>query len=145
MPNISNETLLERDDRAVAVSQKESVVAVGESVNAQKISESVFRPQQNTPVPNSDTPLPSGYQSQPWPLCLLLNQNESLLERIDHAATKTRIRLVTAMENVTVQKVAEAVLSEMQVKSWSDLGVQIQDVPSLNGLMVTEGKVIFFF
>ncbi|KAI4303899.1 hypothetical protein MLD38_039480 [Melastoma candidum] len=143
-PNNSNVGLLEKRAGRAVTEQKEPAVIVGETVNLQKVLESVIRPQKKTLGSIPDSSLASGSQSQPFLLSLLPNRNGSLLEKIDRAAMKARRDLVIARENVTVQKVSEAVLLEMHANSWSDLGFQIHDVPSLNGLMANEAKINSF-
>lgn len=71
-----------------------------------------------------------------------LQNPNMLLERIDRSAVKARRYLIAARESVSSWKVSQAVVSELQVDSWSSLGFQMQEVPSLQRLMVIEGKVI---
>ncbi|CAM8975537.1 unnamed protein product [Rhodiola kirilowii] len=66
------------------------------------------------------------------------------VDKVDAAVIKARRELVAAGESVSSLKVSEAVLLKLQVQSWSSLGFQMQDVPSLNQLMVIEGKINAF-
>ncbi|KAL9667858.1 hypothetical protein QQ045_002227 [Rhodiola kirilowii] len=51
---------------------------------------------------------------------------------------------VAAGDSVSSWKVSEAVLLKLHVQSWSSLGFQMQDVPSLNQLIAIEGKINAF-
>lgn len=52
--------------------------------------------------------------------------------------------LVDGGEGVSSWKVVQSALVLLKVDSWGVLGFQMQDVPSLYRLMVTEGKVSVF-
>lgn len=68
--------------------------------------------------------------------------NEAL-ERIDRAVVKARLDLLAAGETASAWKVSQAVLLILKADSWESLGFQMQQVPSLHRLIVTEGKVCF--
>ncbi|XP_043719749.1 protein NO VEIN isoform X2 [Telopea speciosissima] len=65
-------------------------------------------------------------------------------ERIDCAVVKAHRNLLAVGESVSAWKVSQSALLFLQVDSWSSLGFQMQEIPSLNRLMVTEGKVNAF-
>ncbi|KAF5941918.1 hypothetical protein HYC85_019560 [Camellia sinensis] len=67
--------------------------------------------------------------------------NESL-ERVERAVVKARRDLLAAGESVSAWKVSQAALLSIQAESWDSLGMQMQQVPSLNRLIMTEGKFI---
>lgn len=54
---------------------------------------------------------------------------------------KAHCDLVAARESVSAWKVSQAALLVLKADSWESLGVQMQLVPSLNRLIVVEGKV----
>ncbi|WOL09515.1 hypothetical protein Cni_G18268 [Canna indica] len=66
------------------------------------------------------------------------------IQRVDAAATKAHRDLVDAGQSVSAWKVSQAALVALKVEAWSSLGFQIQDVPSLHSLIVTEGKINAF-
>ncbi|PKA53015.1 hypothetical protein AXF42_Ash001996 [Apostasia shenzhenica] len=66
------------------------------------------------------------------------------LEMIENAAAKAHANLVSAGENVSAWKVSQSALVSLKVDSWSSLGFQLQDVPTLRRLLLTEGKVNAF-
>lgn len=67
----------------------------------------------------------------------------TLIQIVDAAATKAHRELVAAGQSVSTWKVSQAALLALNIESWSSLGFQIQDVPSLHNLIITEGKVRF--
>ncbi|CAI0380218.1 unnamed protein product [Linum tenue] len=69
---------------------------------------------------------------------------KKFLEKIDRAADKARQDLIAAGESVTSWKVSQNVLLALQVDSWQSLGFRMQEIPSLNRLILTEGKVSAF-
>lgn len=69
--------------------------------------------------------------------------SKELLERIDRAVGKARSDLIAAGESVSAWKVSQSALLILQVDCWSSLGFQMQQVPSLHRLMLTEGKVMW--
>ncbi|XP_020260578.1 uncharacterized protein LOC109836938 [Asparagus officinalis] len=76
-------------------------------------------------------------------------QNASLnpkvtVERVESAAAKAQRDLATAGENVTAWKVSQATLVSLQVDSWSAVGFQLQEVPTLCRLLAIEGKINAF-
>ncbi|KAA8548393.1 hypothetical protein F0562_000077 [Nyssa sinensis] len=77
------------------------------------------------------------YHSQPT------RPNEAL-ERIDGAVLKAHHDLLTAGESVSSWKVSQSALLILQSDSWDSLGFQMQQVPSLHRLIVTEGKINAF-
>ncbi|KAM2711144.1 hypothetical protein EV1_031292 [Malus domestica] len=70
--------------------------------------------------------------------------SRDMLESIDHAVGKARYELSAAGENVSAWKVAQSALLMLKVDSWDSLGFQMQQVPSLNLLMLTEAKINAF-
>lgn len=50
--------------------------------------------------------------------------------------------IVAAGESVSAWKVCQSAVLKLKVDSWSSLGFQMQEVPSLHKLMVTETKVL---
>lgn len=67
------------------------------------------------------------------------------IQRVEAAAAKARRELIAAGQSVSAWKVSQAALLALKIEAWSSLGFQIQDVPSLHNLIVTEGKVSFPF
>ncbi|KAM1380549.1 hypothetical protein ACFX2I_022261 [Malus domestica] len=63
-----------------------------------------------------------------------------MLESIDRVVGKARYELTAAGENVSAWKVVQSTLLMLKVDSWDSLGFQMQQVPSLNLLMLTEAK-----
>lgn len=70
----------------------------------------------------------------------VVNPNE-VLEMVDRAVEKARGDLVCAGDSVSTWKVRQAALVILKTDSWDSFGFQMQEVPSLYRLMVTEGKV----
>ncbi|KAK6161734.1 hypothetical protein DH2020_005115 [Rehmannia glutinosa] len=70
-------------------------------------------------------------------------QNE-MIEKLDRAVMRARRDLLASNENVSTWKVSQAALLKVKAESWESLGFQMQQVPSLKGLLVTEGKVNAF-
>ncbi|KAM1049770.1 hypothetical protein ACFX11_031840 [Malus domestica] len=70
--------------------------------------------------------------------------SRDMLERIDRAVGKARDELAAAGENVSAWKVSQSALLMLKVDSWDSLGFQMQQVPSLNRLMLTEAKINAF-
>lgn len=68
-------------------------------------------------------------------------QRRQSLENIERAVAVACRNLLATGENVSSSRVSEDVLLALQAKSWKWLGFQIHEVPSLNSLMVREGKV----
>ena len=64
------------------------------------------------------------------------------VEEVDKAATNACAELKAAGENVSAWKVSQAALMALEIESWSSLGFQMQQVPSLNNLIAVEGKVM---
>ncbi|KAF5736629.1 hypothetical protein HS088_TW14G00776 [Tripterygium wilfordii] len=69
---------------------------------------------------------------------------KEVLERIDRAVMKARLNLLASKENVSAWNVSQAALVALQVDSWNSLGFQMQEIPSLHQLIVTEGKINAF-
>lgn len=67
--------------------------------------------------------------------------NKEVIERIDKAVIKARKDLVEAGKNVSAWKVSQAALVILNADTWDSLGFKVQEVPSLQSLIVTEGKV----
>ncbi|XP_061994244.1 protein NO VEIN isoform X1 [Rosa rugosa] len=66
------------------------------------------------------------------------------LERIDRAVEKARSDLIAAGESVSAWKVSQSTIRILEVDCWSSLGFQMQQVPSLHRLMLTQGKIDAF-
>ncbi|XP_031403779.1 protein NO VEIN isoform X1 [Punica granatum] len=66
------------------------------------------------------------------------------LERIERAVVRARWDLHASGESVSAWKVSQAVVSALRVDSWSSLGFQMQEIPSLHRLMLIEGKINAF-
>ncbi|KAM7485838.1 hypothetical protein LguiA_001847 [Lonicera macranthoides] len=90
----------------------------------------------NFPVQNRNF-WPNQFPYPLWP-------NVEVLEMIDRAVVKARLNLLAAGENASAWKVSQAALLILKVDSWELLGVQMQQVPSLHRLIVTEGKINAF-
>ncbi|KAK9081153.1 hypothetical protein Syun_030516 [Stephania yunnanensis] len=63
------------------------------------------------------------------------------IDRVDQAVTKAHHDLLAKGESVEAWKVAQSALLSLQVDSWRSLEVSMSQVPSLNRIMVIEGKV----
>ncbi|GFY81618.1 hypothetical protein Acr_01g0014270 [Actinidia rufa] len=87
-----------------------------------------FLPQQQFPN--------QSFQPQPPP------PGGETLERIERAIAKARRDLLTSRESVSAWKLTQSALLNLQAESWDKLGVQMQQVPSLHRLLITEGKVM---
>ncbi|CAN6722643.1 unnamed protein product [Malus baccata var. baccata] len=74
-----------------------------------------------------------------WP-----QNSRDMLESIDRAVGKARYELAAAGENVSAWKVVQSTLLMLKVDSWDSLGFQMQQVPYLNLLMLTEAKINAF-
>ncbi|XP_042515046.1 protein NO VEIN [Macadamia integrifolia] len=86
---------------------------------------------------------------QQFPKSLFLPQTSTskpneARDRIDRAVVKAHRDLLAAGESFSVWKVSQSLLLSLEVDSWSSLGFQLQDIPSLYRLMMTEGKVNAF-
>ncbi|KAK8965563.1 hypothetical protein KSP40_PGU007311 [Platanthera guangdongensis] len=66
------------------------------------------------------------------------------LEMVERAASKAHKDLLASGENVSVWKVSQSALVALKVDSWSSLGLQLQYVPTLQRLLLIEGKVNAF-
>lgn len=88
------------------------------------------------------------FQGFPQPQFTRPNGKEAL-EKIDREVVKARRDILASGDNVSAWKVSQAVCLALKVDSWESLGFQMQQVPSLHDLIVTEGKVkvlnLFFF
>ncbi|XP_019264189.1 PREDICTED: uncharacterized protein LOC109241829 [Nicotiana attenuata] len=72
------------------------------------------------------------------------SRGNEAVERVDRAVIKARRDLIEAGENVSAWKVSQAALVILKADSWDSLGLKMQQVPSLNRLIVTEGKINAF-
>ncbi|KAK1566902.1 hypothetical protein Q3G72_005798 [Acer saccharum] len=95
-----------------------------------------FHPNPNTLQPKIQTPT----QSSPQPQKL----KKEVLEKIDRAVLKERNRIIAAGESVTAWKICQCLTLMLEVDSWSSLGFQMKEVPSLRKLMVTEARINAF-
>ncbi|XP_050219980.1 protein NO VEIN [Mercurialis annua] len=66
------------------------------------------------------------------------------VDRVNVVVAKVWKDLLAAKESVSAWKVSQAALVELQVESWDALGFPMQSVPSLHGLILTEGKINSF-
>nr|GME05435.1 uncharacterized protein LOC109165195 [Ipomoea batatas] len=95
------------------------------------------------------TPFPTGanfnrnpnpyYPFQPQP-----SRPTSGVDRIDKAVLKAHREILATGEVVSAWKVSQAALVILQADTWDSLGFQMQQVPSLHRLMLTEGKINAF-
>ncbi|KAJ8547079.1 hypothetical protein K7X08_010665 [Anisodus acutangulus] len=69
---------------------------------------------------------------------------KEVIERVDKAVIKARKDLIEARKNVSAWKVSQAALVILNADSWDSLGCKVQEAPSLQSLMVTEGKINAF-
>ncbi|KAJ9555573.1 hypothetical protein OSB04_010187 [Centaurea solstitialis] len=75
------------------------------------------------------------------------NNTESpsqVIARIDGAAVKAHSDLLAAGESVSAWRVAQSALVILKTASFESLGFRMQNIPSLNRLMLTEAKVNSF-
>ncbi|KAH0635064.1 hypothetical protein KY289_038096 [Solanum tuberosum] len=70
--------------------------------------------------------------------------NKEGIERIDKAVIKARKDLIEAGKNVSAWEVSQAALVILNADTWDSLGFKVQEVPSLQSLIVTEGKINAF-
>ncbi|KAH6786758.1 hypothetical protein C2S52_006310 [Perilla frutescens var. hirtella] len=70
-------------------------------------------------------------------------QNE-MAEKVDKAARIAWKDLLNSNKNVSAWKVSQAALQAVQAESWESLGFQMQQVPSVKNILVTEGKINAF-
>ncbi|KAL0392595.1 UNVERIFIED_CONTAM: protein NO VEIN, partial [Sesamum radiatum] len=109
----------------------------------QQFANSSFPVQLNSDNNNFQAPRPNGStinSKYPQPVKV---QNE-MVEKLDKAVMRARADLLASDENVSAWKVSQAALLMVKAESWESLGVQIQQVPSLNRLLATEGKINAF-
>ncbi|PIN21955.1 hypothetical protein CDL12_05331 [Handroanthus impetiginosus] len=99
-----------------------------------------FPVQLNNENSNFQTPRPNGNDNSKFPQQQVKVQNE-MVEKLDKAVKRARSDLLASNENVSAWKVSQAALLIVKAESWESLGFQMQQVPSLNSLLVTEGKV----
>ncbi|XP_062109173.1 protein NO VEIN [Humulus lupulus] len=69
---------------------------------------------------------------------------ENMMEKVDNAAEKARREFIAAGESVSSWKVAQAAVSALKIDSWLSLGFRMQEVPSLNNIILVEGKINAF-
>lgn len=93
----------------------------------------------NFPIQNPNFPIQNANFPVQNPNCRP-RPNEAL-ERIDKAVSKAHRDLLAAGESVSAWKVCQSALLILKADSWDSLGFQMQQVPSLYRLIVTEGKV----
>nr|GMD11758.1 Striatin like [Ipomoea batatas] len=87
---------------------------------------------------NPSFPFPNpNFQFQPQP-----SRPTSGVDRIDKAVLKAHREILATGEVVSAWKVSQAALVILQADTWDSLGFQMQQVPSLHRLMLTEGKLI---
>ncbi|KAL0433046.1 UNVERIFIED_CONTAM: protein NO VEIN [Sesamum latifolium] len=108
----------------------------------QQFPNSSFPVQLNSDSNNFQTPRPNGNSNSKYPQQVKV-QNE-MVEKLDKAVMRARADLLASNENVSAWKVSQAALLTVKAESWESLGIQIQQVPSLNRLLATEGKINAF-
>ncbi|KAI3459682.1 hypothetical protein Pfo_016345 [Paulownia fortunei] len=109
----------------------------------QLFPKSNFPIQLNSDNNNFQTPRPNGNSNSKFPQQHVKVQNE-MVEKLDKAVMRARSDLLESNENVSAWKVSQAALLMVKAESWESLGFQMQQVPSLNRLLVTEGKISAF-
>ncbi|KZV48452.1 hypothetical protein F511_18258 [Dorcoceras hygrometricum] len=107
-------------------------------------------PRHNFPVPPNSTAInlqPPSQQLNPIDRDNIskLPQQKSemqkdLIGKLDKAVTRVRHELLSSNKNVSSWEVSQAALLMVKAESWESLGFQMQQVPSLNRLLETEGK-----
>ncbi|KAM3327141.1 protein NO VEIN isoform X1 [Capsicum chacoense] len=70
--------------------------------------------------------------------------NKADIERVNKAVIKARKELIELGKNVSAWKVSQAALVILSADTWDSLGFKVQEVPSLQNLIVTEGKINAF-
>ncbi|KAM0064933.1 putative histidine kinase/HSP90-like ATPase superfamily [Helianthus debilis subsp. tardiflorus] len=70
--------------------------------------------------------------------------NMKKIATIEHAAVKAHSDLLAAGESVSAWRVSESALVTLNAVSFESMGFHMQNVPSLNRLMLTEAKVNSF-
>ncbi|GAV66160.1 DUF3883 domain-containing protein [Cephalotus follicularis] len=101
-------------------------------------------PQQQVPTPNYHQPQPQTQSFSQNPRQGTGRNPRESLEKVDKAVIKARRELLAAGEHVSAWKVAQNALLALKIDSWSSLGFRMQEIPSLYGLMFTEGKINAF-
>lgn len=127
---------LEKIDRAAA-NARHNRGDVGGSVSSPKF----LAPNPKFQVPDKNLPPHKNHNIESHPQSISQNSNKSL-EKIDRSVAKARRKIISAGESVSAWNVSLAALAKLKVDSWSSLGLQMQEVPSLLQLMKMEGKVI---
>lgn len=64
-----------------------------------------------------------------------------MTEKVDKAARSAWKTLLKSNKSVSAWKVSQEALMAVKAESWESLGFQMQQVPSLKSIVVTEGKV----
>ncbi|XP_019169401.1 PREDICTED: uncharacterized protein LOC109165195 [Ipomoea nil] len=73
-----------------------------------------------------------------------LSRPMAVVERIDKVVLKAHREILATGEVVSAWKASQAALVILQADTWDSLGFQVQQVPSLHRLMLTEGKINAF-
>ncbi|KAI3980366.1 hypothetical protein MKX01_003905 [Papaver californicum] len=95
--------------------------------------------------PTSSNPVNTLDRIEPHPDANPTSSNPvKTLDRIESAVKNSHKNLLAIGDNITAWGVSQAALVYLQVDSWTSLGFQIHQVPSLNLLMTTEGRVNSF-
>ncbi|XP_004292523.1 PREDICTED: uncharacterized protein LOC101312697 [Fragaria vesca subsp. vesca] len=97
----------------------------------------------NLPPPQNPSFVPRQFSNSPFRPPPPQISNE-LLEKVDRAVAKARSDLIAAGDGVSAWKVSQSALMMLQIDGWGSLGFQMQQVPSLQRLMFTEGKINAF-
>ncbi|RAL54444.1 hypothetical protein DM860_001572 [Cuscuta australis] len=66
------------------------------------------------------------------------------IDMVDKAVLKARREILSTGDFVSAWKVSQAALVLLQADTWDSLGFQMQQVPSLHPLILTEGKINSF-
>ncbi|MCL7027725.1 hypothetical protein MKW94_028800 [Papaver nudicaule] len=105
-------------------------------------------PPQNPYIQNPTFPIrpnpPRPLQQQPPSTSAAASKPKETLERIESAVVKAHHNLLTTGESVSAWSAAQSALLILKVDTWSSLGFQMQQIPSLHRLMVIEGKINAF-
>ncbi|KAK7318951.1 hypothetical protein RJT34_03660 [Clitoria ternatea] len=99
-----------------------------------------FQPQPSFSPLNFNTNTPWPFPPQPPPT----QPSQDTKLAIDLAAANATRDLLAAGESVSAWKVSQNALLSLQIDSWNSLGFKMQQIPSLNRIMITEGKVNAF-
>ncbi|XP_030507403.2 protein NO VEIN [Cannabis sativa] len=69
---------------------------------------------------------------------------DNMIEKVGYAVEKARKDFIAAGKSVSSWQVAQAAISALKIDSWLSLGFRMQEVPSLNNIILVEGKINAF-